>query len=91
MKNAKQLSGEGRRIIDHRVAEVDGIEICAIRYPPPLESNSYRPSLQSVSNENGSTRSSRAAPAPPSLNSICLDKFDHWPLQTTKDRCRNPD
>ncbi|CAF4291273.1 unnamed protein product, partial [Rotaria sordida] len=45
--------------------------------PPSLESNSSRPSLQSASNENSSTTSPRAAPAPPSLNSIRLDKFDH--------------
>ena len=32
MKNKKELSREGRGAIDHRVAEVDGVELCATRW-----------------------------------------------------------
>ncbi|CAF5155471.1 unnamed protein product, partial [Rotaria sp. Silwood1] len=29
MKDEKDLSKEGKELMDHRVAEVDGIELCA--------------------------------------------------------------
>ncbi|CAF1500613.1 unnamed protein product [Didymodactylos carnosus] len=32
MKNEKDLSKEGRGSMDHRVAEVDGVELCAVRW-----------------------------------------------------------
>jgi hypothetical protein len=31
MKNDKELSREGRGAMDHRVAEVDGVQICAVK------------------------------------------------------------
>ncbi|CAF3057105.1 unnamed protein product [Rotaria sp. Silwood2] len=59
--------------------------------PPPPIIKRGRPSLESKlkSNENNSTTTLRTTPtlAPPS--STRFDKYDHWPITTSKGRCRN--
>ncbi|CAF5106279.1 unnamed protein product [Rotaria sp. Silwood1] len=59
--------------------------------PPPPIIKRGRPSLESrlKSNENNSTATLRTTPtlAPPS--STRFDKYDHWPITTSKGRCRN--
>ncbi|CAF4351936.1 unnamed protein product, partial [Rotaria magnacalcarata] len=58
--------------------------------PPPIIKRG-RPSLESRAklNENQSTNTLRTAPTPIPPSSTRFDKFDHWPITTSKGRCRN--
>ncbi|CAF4600426.1 unnamed protein product [Rotaria magnacalcarata] len=60
--------------------------------PPPSIIKCGRPSLESraKSNENQSTNTLRTAPTPIPPSSTRLGKVDHWPITTSKGRCRNP-
>ncbi|CAF1662024.1 unnamed protein product [Rotaria magnacalcarata] len=60
--------------------------------PPPSIIKCGRPSLESraKSNENQSTNTLRTAPTPIPPSSTRLGKVDHWPIATSKGRCRNP-
>ncbi|CAF4434747.1 unnamed protein product [Rotaria magnacalcarata] len=141
MKTAKDLSSNGRGAMDHRVTEVEGVELCVTRWydnnvvnclstlhgcqpidsvqrwsskekkhdliarvvvptplvllksspPPPPIIKRGRPSLESRAklNENQSTNTLRTAPTPIPPSSTRFDKFDHWPITTSKGRCRN--
>ncbi|CAF1130955.1 unnamed protein product [Rotaria magnacalcarata] len=57
--------------------------------PPPPPVQRGRPSLQNISDQNNTTIDVRAAPVPVPPTSTRIDKFDHWPVSTTKGRCRN--
>ncbi|CAF3853099.1 unnamed protein product [Rotaria sp. Silwood1] len=57
--------------------------------PPPTVKRG-RPSLQSITSDQTSPKSSRATPNPPPSKNIRMDKFDHWPIHIEKGRCRNP-
>ncbi|CAF4176664.1 unnamed protein product, partial [Rotaria magnacalcarata] len=57
--------------------------------PPPPPVQRGRPSLQNISDRNNTTIDVRAAPVPVPPTSTRIDKFDHWPVSTTKGRCRN--
>ncbi|CAF2087696.1 unnamed protein product [Rotaria magnacalcarata] len=55
--------------------------------PPPPPVQRGRPSLQNISDQNNTTIDVRAAPVPVPPTSTRIDKFDHWPVSTTKGRC----
>ncbi|CAF4973311.1 unnamed protein product, partial [Rotaria magnacalcarata] len=57
--------------------------------PPTPSTKRGRPSLDSTLNENNQTTTSRAVPNSIPPPSVRLDKFDHWPIHTSKGRCRN--
>ncbi|CAF3757542.1 unnamed protein product [Rotaria socialis] len=59
--------------------------------PSPPIIKRGRPSLESRAklNENQSTNTLRTAPTPIPHSSTRFDKFDHWPITTSKGRCRD--
>jgi hypothetical protein len=57
--------------------------------PPPPSAKRGRPSLKSLPDENNSSTPQRAVPNPVPPASVRFDKYDHWPVQLEKGRCRN--
>ncbi|CAF4639714.1 unnamed protein product [Rotaria socialis] len=59
--------------------------------PSPPIIKRGRPSLESRAklNESQSTNTLRTAPTPIPPSSTRFDKFDHWPITTSKGRCRD--
>ncbi|CAF2256079.1 unnamed protein product [Rotaria magnacalcarata] len=56
---------------------------------PSSSTKRGRPSLDSTSNEINQTTTSGTVPNSIPPLSVRLDKFDHWPIHTSKGRCRN--
>ncbi|CAF1429375.1 unnamed protein product [Adineta ricciae] len=54
---------------------------------PPVKRG--RPSLKLSTVESSASTSPRAAPSPLPPKNIRFDKYDHWPIQIEKGRCRN--
>ena len=57
--------------------------------PLPAIIKRGRPSKESKSNENNSTKTARTVPTPAPSSNFRFDKYDHWPTTTSKGRCRN--
>ncbi|CAF3332027.1 unnamed protein product [Rotaria socialis] len=76
-------------LLSFRVEVADAL----LKYAPPTPPvKRGRPSLDSGLNENNSaTTTTRAVPSSTPTPSVRFDKFDHWPVYTSKGRCRNPD
>jgi hypothetical protein len=49
-----------------------------------------RPTVHLRSKQNSPSKHPRAASVRPPSDSTRLDGFNHWPMSTTKGRCRNP-
>ena len=57
--------------------------------PPAPPVKRGRPSSKSLSDENNSSTPQRAVPIPVPPTNVRFDKYDHWPVQIEKGRCRN--
>ncbi|CAM4740376.1 unnamed protein product [Rotaria magnacalcarata] len=88
-RHCSQLNTQKRDTMSLLSFRISVAEAMLKSAPPTPSTKRGRPSLDSTLNENNQTTTSRAVPNSIPPPSVRLDKFDHWPIHTSKGRCRN--
>ncbi|CAF3536949.1 unnamed protein product [Rotaria sp. Silwood1] len=90
-RHCSQLNIQKRGTMSLLLFRISVAEAMLKSAPPTPSTKRGRPSLDSTSNENNQTTTSRAVPNSIPPSSVRLDKFDHWSIHASKSRCRNFD
>jgi hypothetical protein len=88
-RHCSQIKIPKKKMMSLLTFRINIVESLLKSAPPSPPVKRGRPSLKLLPNENNSPTPQRATPNPIPPTSIRFDKYDHWPVQIEKGRCRN--